>query len=102
VIVEFAANARRIAPGAPYERARRDIVRFLQWDPIPTNRLLIETAWRIEDRYGSSWWDALIVAAAQVAGCTYLLSEDMQDGQHYGAVTVVNPFLHDVTAVLGI
>lgn len=55
---------------------------------------LIEDAWRIEDRFQLSWWDSLIVAAAQRAGCQYLLSEDFQPGQAFDGVTVVNPFEH--------
>jgi predicted nucleic acid-binding protein len=46
----------------------------------------------LQDRYRLSWWDALIVAAAQVAGCAYLLSEDLQDDQVLGSVRVVDPF----------
>jgi len=38
------------------------------------------------------YWDALIVASAQQAGCRYLLTEDLQHGQQLGAVTVINPF----------
>lgn len=39
------------------------------------------------------FWDAMLHATAQEAGCRYLLSEDFQDGQTLGGVTVVNPFL---------
>jgi predicted nucleic acid-binding protein len=39
-----------------------------------------------------SFYDALIVAAAMDAGCELLCSEDLQDGQKFGAVTVENPF----------
>jgi len=45
-------------------------------------------------KYGFSWWDALIVAAAQDAGCTILYSEDLQDGLQVGNSLIVrNPFL---------
>jgi predicted nucleic acid-binding protein len=47
----------------------------------------------IQERYRLSWYDSLIVAAAQQAGCKRLYSEDLQHGQHFGAVTVHNPFL---------
>jgi predicted nucleic acid-binding protein len=40
-----------------------------------------------------SYWDALIVAAAERGGCDRLLTEDLQHGQRLGALTVVNPFL---------
>lgn len=39
-----------------------------------------------------SYWDALIVVAAQTAGCTRLLSEDLADGATYGSVRVRTPF----------
>jgi predicted nucleic acid-binding protein len=41
---------------------------------------------------GLSVYDALIVAAAQDAGCPLLLSEDLQPGQKFGTLTVENPF----------
>ncbi len=37
-------------------------------------------------------YDAMIVAAAQAAGCAQLLSEDLQDGRIFGALSVSNPF----------
>ena len=39
-----------------------------------------------------SYWDALIVAAAERCGARYLLSEDFQPGRTYGTIQVVNPF----------
>jgi predicted nucleic acid-binding protein len=39
-----------------------------------------------------SYWDALILAAAAEAGCSAILTEDMADGQRFGAVEIVNPF----------
>jgi predicted nucleic acid-binding protein len=37
-------------------------------------------------------WDAILLASAAEAGCTLLLSEDMQDGLRFGSLTVANPF----------
>ena len=39
-----------------------------------------------------SWWDALIVTSAQVAGCSVLWSEDLTHHRKFGGVTVKNPF----------
>lgn len=39
------------------------------------------------------WYDALIVAAAQQAGCRTLYTEDLQNGQRFGALKVENPFV---------
>ncbi len=41
-----------------------------------------------------SWWDALIVIAAQVAGASVLWTEDLNHGQKFGPVTIQNPFHH--------
>jgi len=43
-------------------------------------------------RYQLSHWDSLIVAAATLAQCETLYSEDLQHGQVVGTVKVVNPF----------
>ena len=45
-----------------------------------------------QQRYGTPWWDALVVAAAWETGCAYILSEDFQPGKKFGHVRVVNPF----------
>ena len=65
---------------------------FTPWRPVTIDARVLETAWQVQDRYRLSWWDALIAAAAQVAGCAYLLTEDLQDGQMLGTVQVVDPF----------
>jgi len=49
----------------------------------------------IHDRYRFGFYDSLIVAAALEAGCTRLLTEDLQDGQKIETVTVTNPFTQD-------
>jgi predicted nucleic acid-binding protein len=46
----------------------------------------------LAERYGVSFYDSLILAAAQEAGCRVVYSEDMQDGQRFQDVTVRNPF----------
>jgi len=38
------------------------------------------------------FWDAVMLSAAERAGCTVCLSEDMADGAQLGAITVRNPF----------
>jgi predicted nucleic acid-binding protein len=60
-----------------------------------------DQAFAVEDRYGVRFWDALLLAGANAAGCGYFLSEDLNDGQAYGGVTVVNPFRHSHQDVLG-
>lgn len=74
--------------------AREDVTSLVTWRPIAVDLRVVDAAWAVQDRYGLSWWDALIVAAAQAGECRYLLTEDLQDGQKLGGVTVVDPFSH--------
>jgi predicted nucleic acid-binding protein len=58
--------------------------------------LTVETqvaAIEISRSYGYRIYDSLILAAAQLAGCTTVFTEDMQHGQTIGKITIVNPFL---------
>ena len=43
-------------------------------------------------RFQLPYWDAAIIEASRVLGCTEVLSEDLNDGQDYGGVRVTNPF----------
>lgn len=45
-------------------------------------------------------WDALILAIAAEAGCSLLLSEDMDEGFVYRGVTVANPFAETLHPLL--
>lgn len=47
----------------------------------------------LQARYQFSFYDSLIVAAALEAGCTRLLTEDLQHGQQIETLTIENPFL---------
>jgi len=82
----------KLEPGLDAERARNEILALLPWRPIPIDARVMEGAWRIQDRYGLSWWDTLIVSAAQVGNCAYLLTEDLQHDQLFDGVQVINPF----------
>ena len=53
---------------------------------------MIRHAIEIHRQHGIAYWDALIVAAAHRAECTQILTEDLNAGQSYEGVTVVNPF----------
>ena len=83
---------RKLAPGLSREAAREDVSDLTTWRPQTTDRLVLERAWTVEDRFGLSWWDSLIVAAAQRLGATHLLTEDLQAGQDFDGLSVINPF----------
>src|SRR5215469_14794349 len=54
-------------------------------------RLFLE-ALHIQKQHQFSWYDALIVAAAQEVNCSILYTEDMQHGRRIGDLKIENPF----------
>jgi len=101
VLQEFYVNAtRKLESRLGPAPVRADIEALTSWKPLTTDASLLVVAWDIEDRFGFSFWDSLIVAAAQRAGCTHLLTEDLQDGQVVDGLTIVDPFLHAPDSVL--
>ena len=97
VLSEYYVNLKRKAGASlPPDEAWLRIARLLQWKPQPVDGPLLLRAREIERRWRLSWWDSMIVAAAQLQGCAILLTEDLQDGVLYGGVTVRSPFTLDV------
>jgi predicted nucleic acid-binding protein len=92
VLGEFYVNAVRKQPAARDE-VRAEVRDLLAWNPVIADAALLEQGWKFQDRYQLSYWDALIVAAAKVSACHYLLTEDLQRGQKLEGIEVVNPFL---------
>lgn len=86
----------KLTPGLQPDAARADLRALMAWRPVAATDARLEAAWRLQDRFGLSWWDAQIVAAAQQAGCSLLLSEDLQHGQELAGVEVRSPFRSDV------
>ena len=66
---------------------------YLAWNVVTNTPESVLKALDLEARYKISFWDALIVQAADDAGAPILYSEDLSAGQCYGAVRVVNPLV---------
>ena len=94
VLQEFYHQATRAT--RPGRLSDDDAVRFL--DPVLEMRVQAVTltvfrdAVAIRRRFGLSYWDAAILAAARALGCDAVYSEDMSAEQDYGRIRVVNPF----------
>lgn len=100
VLQEFYVTVtEKLKPGLDSGEARRDVRSLMAWRPISMDGRVIDGAWLIQDQYKVSWWDALIVSAAQLAECRYLLSEDLQENQQLGLLKIVNPFRTDPTSL---
>jgi predicted nucleic acid-binding protein len=97
VLSEYYYNVtHKLIPRVAPEEAWDDTVTLLKWNPHAVDAALLTRAREIEQRWRLSWWDSMVVAAAQVQGCALLLTEDLQDGAVYGGVTVRSPFTLDV------
>ena len=92
-VVQEVLNVLTRKLGASSDDARRflDAVLVPLWSIGPSPGLYA-SALAVRARYGFSFYDATIVAAAVAAGCSRMLSEDLQAGQVIDGLTVVNPF----------
>ena len=88
----YATLTRKLKSGVAPPKAQRIVRALKAWQPIAIDFPVLERAWSLQERYSLSWWDALIVAAAQLGTCRVLLTEDMQHLQVFGAVRVIDPF----------
>ena len=73
----YATVTAKLDPGLPVEDAREDVRALRAWNPLEPTENLLELAWESQDRWGFSFWDSLIVAAARAEGCGILLTEDL-------------------------
>lgn len=102
VLNEFYANVRKkFSSALSAGDARADVRRYQNWTPWIIDQPTIESAWAVESRYGISYWDALMVAAAQHQGCRWLLTEDLQHEQDIDGVQIINPFMVGPEALQG-
>jgi predicted nucleic acid-binding protein len=92
VLQELCVNLRRkSARPLSVEETRKLIEDYSTWDIVVNTAESVLQALDFESRYQISFWDALIVQAATSCDATIIYSEDLADGQTYGAVRVVNP-----------
>jgi predicted nucleic acid-binding protein len=95
VAAEFFVNA--TSPKRPFRLTDSAAAALVEaWLALPTIELtpdLFRAAVELRQRYQISYWDAAIIAAAKEMGCTTVYSEDLNPGQTYDGVTVVNPFV---------
>ncbi len=98
VLQELTVNLRRKARKPLDTKATREVITdYLTWQVVVNSGDSILEALELEERYQVSFWDALVIHAAQAAGVDTLYSEDLSDRRRYGGVQVVNP-LADATS----
>jgi len=92
VQAEFYVNAT-----GKFKLPHDQVVRILEsLEPYPVQPITEAVFWaalQLKERYQLSYWDAAIIAAALELGCQTVYSEDLNDGQVYAGVRVINPFV---------
>lgn len=99
VLQELCINLRRkISHPLSVEEVRLLIRDYTTWEVVTNTPAAVLQALDIEVRYKTSFWDALILQAAESSGASVLYSEDLGTGQRYRAIRVVNPLLNPVSS----
>jgi predicted nucleic acid-binding protein len=88
----FVTVTRKLARPLPAEEAEAALRRLMELAVVGIDPDQVLAAAVSSRRDRISFWDALILTAASVAGCEEVLSEDLQHGRSFGRVRIVNPF----------
>lgn len=93
VLQELCVTLRRkLACPLPMHEVRQLIRDYSAWNVVVNTPESILEAMEIESRYKTSFWDAMIVYAAEASGAEILYSEDLAAGQKFHRIQVQNPF----------
>ncbi len=95
ILVEFYVNVTK--PGkieAPLKPPVIDawLARLEGFPILPVDADLVRSGVEFSRRYQISYFDGAVIAAAERLGAPILYTEDLNHGQKYGSVTVINPF----------
>lgn len=95
VLQEFYVTVtRKLDRSLSSAQAMEWIEQFEAFPCMPVDAALVKIAAEISERYRISYRDGAVIAAARRAGAAILYSEDLNDGQVYDSVRVVNPFVN--------
>ena len=79
--------------GVSQTEATRIVRDFADWPVVDNTLELLQAALDEQARWKISLWDSLILAAARASGASDLITEDLNHGQDFGGIRVLNPFL---------
>ena len=88
----FVTVTRKIASPLDHQTARQIVVDLAQWRLHAPKASDLLQAIDLQREYQLSFWDAQVVQSAASLGCKQILSEDLNHGQVYSDVQVINPF----------
>lgn len=94
VVNEFiAVMTGKLKPPVPMKHMKYELEALSGLEIVEIDMPQILKAVEISNRNKISFWDALVIVSAEHAGCRTLLTEDLNHGQKFGTLQVVNPFL---------
>jgi predicted nucleic acid-binding protein len=94
VLQEFYVTVtRKLRKPLSKTRAREVITTYQAWTVQQPHVDDIIAASELEERHKLSFWDALVITSAQRLDAQTLLSEDLQNGQRFGGLVIINPFM---------
>jgi predicted nucleic acid-binding protein len=93
VLQEFYVNVtKKVKKPLTSAKALEVIEEYLTWTVVENTGRLLTSAIELQQKAQLSFWDAMVVQAAIEAGCDKLYSEDMNAGQRFRPLVIVNPF----------
>ena len=84
----------------PAHHVRAQLELYEQFEVIHVTPAIIHAALDLHQTRSVAFFDAIILATAQTAGCSLLMTEDMNEGETLGGLRIVNPFLINQTATV--
>jgi predicted nucleic acid-binding protein len=88
----FVTVTRKLKKPLTVGKARDIVDEYLTWNVVDNTGPMLLAAIDLQRHAKLSFWDALVVQAAITAGCDRLYSEDLNAGQRFGDLVIVNPF----------
>ena len=94
VLQEFYVIAtRKLQQPLSRAEAREIVELYATWPVVTVDPTVVLAASHLEEEHQLSFWDALILEAARIAGAERLLTEDLQHGQVIAGIRIDNPFI---------
>ena len=76
----------------PAQHVRAQLDLYQQFEVIQVTPAIIQAGLDLHQTRSVAFYDAIIVASAQIAGCEVLWTEDMNAGESVGGLRIINPF----------
>jgi predicted nucleic acid-binding protein len=89
----YVTITKKTKPPLSPKEAQEVVREYLAWEIVENTPELLVAAIDLQREAQLSFWDSMIVQAALEAGCSWLYTEDLNHGQRFGSLVIVNPFV---------